>query len=723
MPKSVTPKNIASIKLYTKEYRQFAGVDFSTDETQVKEYRSPDAQNLVSDIAGYPEKRVGWRTLHVLDKPINGLIYCFLRNRYIFAHAADKLYKLNGDGTHTLIYTGLKNDRSTHFVHDNNLYILDGQHYLVVKETDGGLTVTNVKDGECFIPTTVIGAPATGGGTPFEAVNLLSSKRINSMVGDGFSVVFYLDSQDIDGVDSVKVEGEEYIQVNTWTHDKPAFLFTVPAVPEGDKFFIEAGGRRYIAVAALDGDVAAPSILTQGTVTAYELTETEKEVEEKKYPQAIPYTQEEGEKLPSVNVSMNGNVFKLTSNEYTVDTGAGTVIFALPPSPWSGGGGVDNVVIQFEKNIEGHADRIAKCSIAATYGYNSDNRFFVSGNPDYKNYDWQSGLDDPTYFPDTGYTAIGSDASAIMGYLKQYGSLMIIKEDNEQDAEVFLRTASMSDSGNIIFPVQQGIKGIGAVSKYAFATLRDDPLFLSKTGVYAIVSQSVTQERSLQDRSTYINTKLKAHTGLSDAVATIWNGLYVLCVNGVAYVADGRRKSGSSTTESFSYEWFYWTNIPARVLLENDGKLYFGTADGKVCMFNSDISKLEKYSDDGEPIIARWTTKSDDMGIFTRRKTITKKGCAVLIKPFDRSSVKIYVLTEKTHRKMIKEAFMDIFNFADIDFSRWTFNTKDTAQVVPFNKKAKKFNTVQFVFENDALNEGFGVFGCQVQYVIGNYVK
>ena len=723
MPKSVTPKNIASVKLYTKEYRQFVGVDFSTDETQVKEYRSPDAQNLISDIAGYPEKRVGWRTLHTLEKPINGLFYCVLKKPHILAHAAGKLYVLNDDSTHEQIYEGMNNDRSTYFVHDNNLYILDGANYLVVKETDDGLHVSNVVDGECFIPTTVIGAPATGGGTTFEAVNLLSSKRINSMIGDGFSVVFHLDTQNIDGVDSVKVEGVEYTATDTWAHDKPIFSFAVPSVPTGDKFFIEAGGRKYIAVAELNGSIVAPTTLTQGSTVSYELTETEKEIEGKNYPQAVPFALVESETIPTVSATVEDNTFTLYSDEYTVDLEAGTVTFALPPQPWSGGGGVDNVIIQFEKAVNGYADRIAKCNIVATFGYNNDNRFFVSGNPDYKNYDWQSGLDDPTYFPDTGYTAIGSDASAIMGYLKQYGSLMIIKEDNEQDAEVFLRTASMSDSGSVIFPVQQGIKGMGAVSRYAFATLRDDPLFLTKTGVYAIVSASVTQERSLQDRSTYINTKLKAHTGLSDAVATIWDGLYVLCVNGVAYVADGRRKSGSSTTESFSYEWFYWTNIPARVLLENAGRLYFGTADGRVCMFNSDISKLEKYNDDGEPIIARWTTKSDDMGTFARRKTITKKGCAVLIKPFDRSSVKIYVLTEKTHRKLIKEAAMDVFNFADIDFARFTFNTKDTAQVVPFNKKVKKFITVQFVFENDTKDEGFGVFGCQVQYVVGNYVK
>ena len=66
---------------------------------------------------------------------------------------------------------------------------------------------------------------------------------------------------------------------------------------------------------------------------------------------------------------------------------------------------------------------------------------------------------------------------------------------------------------------------------------------------------------------------------------------------------------------------------------------------------------------------------------------------------------------------------MDIFTFADIDFGRITFNTRDVPQVIPFNKKIKKFITLQLIFRNAALNEGFGVFGAEVSYVVGNYVK
>lgn len=623
MPVLTTPKNIADITRYRKAYTKFRGVDFSTDPTQVSDSRSPLCQNLISDLAGFPEKRIGWRTLFTVESPVNGLFHAVLASgaEYFIVHGGTKLYSWTDAGAAEL-YDGMNDARSTAFAHKGKLYILDGANYLVVTEADSALSVADVTS-DAFVPTTVIGAPASGGGTPFEAVNLLTGKRINSMVGDGQSTVFHLDAKDIESVNSVKVEGVE----------------------------------------------------------------------------------------------------KTPETDYTVDLVAGTVTFSEAPAAYSGGSGVDNVIIEFAKTEAGYADRIKKCTIAEFYGYNNSNRLFFSGNPDYKNWDWQSGLDDPTYFPDTGYTQIGADTSAIMGYLKQYDTLTVIKNDNDQDAELFLRTAEMTDEGRVIFPVKQGAKGVGAVSKYAFATLRDDPLFLAREGVYAIASTSVGQERVLQDRSFYVNAQLARESNLADAVSAIWNGYYVLCVNGHCYVADSRQRTGASQTEQYSYEWYYWTNIPARVFMEHSGALYFGTADGNVCKFNTDVSGVSRFSDDGAPIVARWATKADTFGTFTRRKTLVKKGSGVMIKPYTRSSVKVYVATDRQHERLIRTALMDIFDFSDIDFSRFTFNTLDTPQVKPFNTKVKKFIVLQLIFENDALNEGFGVYGAEVQYTVGNYVK
>ena len=204
-------------------------------------------------------------------------------------------------------------------------------------------------------------------------------------------------------------------------------------------------------------------------------------------------------------------------------------------------------------------------------------------------------------------------------------------------------------------------------------------------------------------------------------MSVVWNDMYLLCVNSRCYVADSRQKS--SVGESFGYEWYYWDNIPARVFLEHDGALYFGTSDGRICKFNTDDPLMSRYNDDGKPIVSRWSTKADDFGSFMFRKTMTKRGSGVMIKPYTRSSVRVYAVTEAGIERSIKYSTMDIFSFADIDFGRFTFNTSDSPQVVPFNKKLKKFISLQVVLENKELDEGFGTYGVVVQYVVGNYVK
>ena len=66
---------------------------------------------------------------------------------------------------------------------------------------------------------------------------------------------------------------------------------------------------------------------------------------------------------------------------------------------------------------------------------------------------------------------------------------------------------------------------------------------------------------------------------------------------------------------------------------------------------------------------------------------------------------------------------MDIFNWEDIDFSRFTFNANDGPQEIPFNRKVKNYKRLQIIVKNDGLNEGFGIYGIVKHYVVGNYAK
>ena len=417
--------------------------------------------------------------------------------------------------------------------------------------------------------------------------------------------------------------------------------------------------------------------------------------------------------------------------DFTLDRAAGTITFPSAPAAPDAGAS-DGLVVQFPHTVEGYADRIDKCTIITTYGVGSNDRVVLSGNPDCPNLDWTSGLYDPTYMPDLGYAAVGSEATPICGYCRIGSSLGIVKADDGSDSTVFLRSAALSEDGEAMFTLQQTIAGVGAVAPGSFASLFDDPLFLSRSGVAAITSSSLTGEKIVQNRSLYLNAQLTNEPSLPEAEAAVWQGMYLLAVpGGHVYLLNGRQTKTfrSASLADFVYEGFYWEDVPALCWYVQrsgtDEALYFGTADGRICKFNTDIEDMSRYSDDGAAISAVWATKYDDDGTPAVLKTLLKRGCCVTIKPYARSSAEVYIRADRTggHEKKVAGKPMDILDFSDIDFERITFNTDESPQEIFLNRKVKNYKRLQIIVRNQEPNEGFGIFQITKHYVTGNYAK
>ena len=160
-------------KIHVKNYSLFRGVDFSSDPSKVDDRRSPWAPNLISDAGGFPEKRLGWRTVHTFDGPVHGIF--FFKNQsgsYQLCHAGSKLWLMGGDAPQ-LLRSDLHQGRSRAFPMGGKLWILTGGEYLAFD----GETVCDASE-LAYVPVTTVPSSTTER-VSYQPVNLLTPKRKN----------------------------------------------------------------------------------------------------------------------------------------------------------------------------------------------------------------------------------------------------------------------------------------------------------------------------------------------------------------------------------------------------------------------------------------------------------------------------------------------------------------------------------------------------------------
>lgn len=417
-------------------------------------------------------------------------------------------------------------------------------------------------------------------------------------------------------------------------------------------------------------------------------------------------------------------VQKTEGTDFSVNRSTGAVTFTTAPgvSPVSG---EDNVKITAFRTVAGYADRINKCRIGILFGVNgAADRIFLSGNPDYINYDWYCDYNNPLYWPDTGYATLGTAKSAIVGYSIINDRLAAHKDSMEDDRNVILREGDITDN-EPTFKIVNTLQGAGAVAPYSFAYLANEPLFLTDLGIYAITPQDITGEKYSQNRSFFLNGKLLEEPNMSESYACVFKDLYWLCLNNVAYILDGLQPIQTDKSLPYAtrqYVGFYRTNLPARVMWTHDSRLYFGTPEGKICRFFDDPESLLAYNDDGEPIHAIWDTPDFYGNLFYKNKTF--RHLDVRLASAIATSVKIWV-QKRGLWSLIKEdnSSARYFSFMSLVFSKLSFSPDTTPKTIPSKIKVKKVDKARFRFENDMLNEPFGLFDIALEYVENGYYK
>lgn len=384
-----------------------------------------------------------------------------------------------------------------------------------------------------------------------------------------------------------------------------------------------------------------------------------------------------------------------------------------------------NIKLTYSQRSSSYPDRVNKAAIVTKFGASGNmDRLFVAGWDKMREYEFWSEVDNPLYFPDLNYACLGDEDTAIMGWSRINNNQMAIhKNSNGSDPTVYIQSASLSQntvqvenakSGtlqllstfSVTFPVTEGPAGDGVISPRAFGVLCGEPLALSEKGVFATkyVADIAADVRYAVPRSYYINPKLK-ECDLSDAEAIVFNNRYYLSLgDGRVFVADGAQRYavGGDSDES-SFEWFPWDNVPARIWWVSDDRLYFGTADGRICRFTDGFMDIDK------PVKAYWTSPWLDFGTQTYYKKIKNVVLTCTEPRTDFSEVNIDYIG-KNGAKTVKSYLID--------------NTSHLGVIpsIATNRKAKKVTGLKVRVRSDNA-EDFGIMALSFLYIISGKFK
>ncbi len=554
-------------------FKNFMGVDFTNTKMNVAPNRATNMKNYIYE-NGVNRKRPSWNEVAKGSGKVNGVWQYYDTNReeHIIAHIGTKLYRVfNRDETTSgfdinSVYTHLEeltlpigvtltDEISYGVTNDEKLFLLCGA-YLVYDGTD----IKKVTD-IAYIPITTQGISAIGSTiyadirTHFEKTNLLSKFE---------TVTIYCE-------DTFNETPLSDINPQIYRLDKPFF-------PNGET---TANDVFKIEIETIGGKVETLSwtFYDSETIEIHDSAKT-----------------------PTLVGVFGGSRLLLFTHYPLAEEGQ------------------PNITITYKTREI--SDEIDKCTFGVLFNAQGGQFLFVSGNPDKPNYDWHSDysletamktMSDFTYFPETSYTAIGSQNEKNIGYtILGDGSMAIHKEATTKKDILYIRTSYLGNAlgplgepvtdiyGNamkeVFFTINQSAVGEGMIARNTSDNLLGDNLFLSRNGVFGLaLSQNITSsERYALDRSGLINGKLTQEENLKNATAIAFDNRYYLAVNGNCYVADARFKNYISTDmpDTFSYEWWFWDNIPARLFFVINNELYFGTEQGRICKFVFDRTDL-----------------------------------------------------------------------------------------------------------------------------------
>ena len=175
----------------------------------------------------------------------------------------------------------------------------------------------------------------------------------------------------------------------------------------------------------------------------------------------------------------------------------------------------------------------------------------------------------PLYWADTDYVTDSHGGAGVKDLLACGKYIVALKQDVRGESGIFLHSPqdNESDLTPRIYPSIYGLHDVGAFNELSAVNVDGEPVFLSASGLKAIVSTDLTSTASIQHRSSMVDRLLCADinntVGSSIGAPRVFGYQGYICVfaNSRIWLADTRQRFSNAGTKSTEYEWFKWDNV------------------------------------------------------------------------------------------------------------------------------------------------------------------
>lgn len=422
-----------------------------------------------------------------------------------------------------------------------------------------------------------------------------------------------------------------------------------------------------------------------------------------------------------LTATLNG-VAKAETTDFTVDRSTGIVTFiTLPPL------GTNTLKITAAKTNASDALQIKNC----TYAIEFSSRLFITGNPNFPNKLWKTGLTSnqsplqANYFPQSGLSSFDSITGTdkkMVAFIKKFDKLIYLKENSTHIT--YNETQADGLSG---FPISNINETIGCDMPGSVQLVDNMPIFFnSLNGGYAIASTTILGENEVKPLSICINgnglrTGLlqESKTDLLNCSSFNDGEKYYLCMpsNSKVYVWDYSLGYNLSNPESL--HWFIYDNIHANnFLMINNALCYSSSINGTIVKF------IDALNDMGEPIKGVWKSKLMDFGIAEYYKNITDlwlttradSDSSITINHFDNDGNKLEV-------SIVPKSSATSFDLDNIDLDGFIFDVQKFPPTLKFKPGVKGVRYYQIEITNSNFNEDLSIVALVIKWSATKKVK